>query len=242
MPRSANSPPAWHAYASHQQMSQQLAVQLANELQNAIAKRGSASMAVSGGSTPADLYRALSATDLNWSKVNIVLIDERWVDPGEAGSNQDFIQSTLLKGQAAAAKFIGLKTNSANPYLALHQVRRRLRKIALPFDVCVFGLGSDGHTASWFPHANGLSAALDPTGPLVHAIKALPSEVTGPFTDRITLGLAAFANARHLHLMFTGEQKQQTWHQALQDGPIADMPVRALIANTRKILQVHWAP
>lgn len=242
MPHSANSPPTWHVYPSHQQMSQQLAAQLAGELQNAIAKRGTAVMAVSGGSTPADLYRILSTKELDWSKVSIVLIDERWVDLGEAGSNQDFIQSTLLRGRAAAAKFVGLKTDSANPYLALHKVRRRIAKIPLPFDVCVFGLGSDGHTASWFPHANGLSAALRPAGPLVHAIKALPSEVTGPFTERITLGLAAFTNAHNLHLMFTGQQKQQTWQQALADGPIADMPVRALIANTRKTLQVHWAP
>jgi len=70
-------------------------------LREALSTRGSASLMVSGGSSPKPLYAQLSQSDLDWSKVTVSLVDERWVDPGQAGSNEDFIRENLIQNKAS---------------------------------------------------------------------------------------------------------------------------------------------
>jgi len=123
-------------------------------LQQALLSRGQASLMVSGGSSPKPVYEALSKADLDWSKITVTLVDERWVDSGEVGSNEDFIRETLLQNNAAQANFFGLKTAHKTVELGLTEARSRFSSVDNPFDVCVMGMGSDAHTASWFPNSN----------------------------------------------------------------------------------------
>src|SRR6185295_3309977 len=72
-----------------------------------------ASLALAGGTTPGPLYEALSNLPLKWEKVSCTLTDERWVSPEDPASNEWLIRDLLLKRRAAAASFLGFKTNHA---------------------------------------------------------------------------------------------------------------------------------
>ncbi|MEE2526829.1 6-phosphogluconolactonase [Hyphobacterium sp. HN65] len=216
--------------------------QIAEALDAAIKSRGHAVFAVSGGSTPLPVYERLSHYPLDWSKVTIVLVDDRWVEPGLKGSNEGAIRSDLLKGSAASARFIGLKTPHGRPDEAEEAVNERLAILERPFDVVVLGMGGDGHTASWFPHAEGLAAALAEDAPMAVALTAERSEITGPFTERMTLSRAALRGARFTILLLKGQDKRETWIRAVNPGPVEDMPVRALINDPSIEPIVFWAP
>ncbi len=238
-------PPALVQAAAPAELSAALADEVAASLRSALAARGRAVLAVSGGSTPAALYRILADTELDWDRVTVVLVDERWVDPGQAGSNETFVHETLLQGRAAHAVFVGLKTAHAAPTDAAperaHAVAEALA--GAPIDVAVLGLGADGHTASWFPHADGLEAALAADAPLVAAIRAAPSAVTGAHLDRLTLTLPALRDARQSIIMITGPEKRRAYEAALDElNAVADMPVRALLAATGATVSTRWAP
>ena len=211
-------------------------------LNAAIEKRGSALMAVSGGSSPKPLYQALSEVDLAWDKVTVLLVDERWVDPGAPGSNEDFIQSHLLQKNAKNAHFIGLKTAGDTPADGLDEALARVEGLNWPLDVCVLGLGPDGHTASWFPDAQGLDTALDPDAKRLAAVTAHKSEVTGEHVERITLTRAALTDCGLSLLMIQGAAKREAFDIAAGPGDIAEMPVRALLRDPDFDLAVHWAP
>lgn len=230
------------AHRDVQVMTADLSATVTGALAEALLERGRASLAVSGGSTPKALYEALSSAPLDWSRITVVLVDERWVEPGLAGSNESFVRKTLLQGRAAAARFVGLKTPHANPQEGQGEAEARVAGAPRPFDVAILGLGTDGHTASWFPHAEGLDAAIAPDGPLTTAVQAQRSDVTGPFTQRLTLTRTALSDARLLLMLIRGEDKRRAFETAQGPGRVEDMPVRALIRDEHARLQTHWCP
>jgi len=222
-------------------MAERVADLIEARLGRSLAERGTASLAVSGGSTPAGLYRALSERPLDWSGIWAVPVDERWVPPGTTGSNETLIRSTLLRNRAANATFIGLWTRAASPADGLEEAERRLSVLHDPFDVVVLGMGTDGHTASWFPHCDGLERALSETGPRLAAIKAKPSGVTGDYLDRMTLTLGEIRKAKVIVLLTAGAEKRGALERISGAGSVQDMPVRAIL-GARPDLWVCWAP
>ncbi len=234
--------PRFHAFADATLATGVLCARLVKTLQEAIARRGAASLAVSGGSTPRALYQSLSRTKLDWEKVSVVLADERWVEPGEAGSNESFVKSTLLTGRAEKARFIPLKAPGDTPEEGLQTVEKRLSDIRFPLDAAILGMGNDGHTLSWFPHAEGLDAALSEDGPRAAAITANRSAVTGDHLHRITLTLAALRGVSLCALLIRGEDKRAAFEAATQPGPVEDAPVRALLTHETITLETYWSP
>ena len=236
-----NGRPVLTEYASNAAMTGQVADQVESVLREAVALQGVSSFAVSGGSTPAALYQTLSKRALGWRKIAVALVDERWVAPGTPGSNESFVRETLLQNAAAAAAFTGMWSDVPSPAEGLATAAARYDAIKAPFDVILLGLGQDGHTASWFPDAAGLEAALSETGPRLAAVKAKKSAVTGDFTDRMTLTLAAVKSARYICMLLVGEEKRATFARALRSGPVDGMPVRAIL-RARPDMHVAWAP
>ncbi|MFP3374668.1 6-phosphogluconolactonase, partial [Pseudomonas sp. SIMBA_068] len=78
-------------------------------------------------------------------------------------------------------------------------------------------MGPDGHTASLFPHADGLENGLTTTQ-TVCAINAIQSDVTGSITERMTLTLHAIANSKVVKLLISGEEKLAVYKQAKAGG------------------------
>ncbi|OLF71341.1 hypothetical protein AWH62_12370 [Maricaulis sp. W15] len=240
MPLAPSTLPAVIEHADKSAMAEALSGPIRDALTAAIARRGRAVFAVSGGSTPEALYKRLAMVDLDWAKVSVVLVDERWVEPGEAGSNESFLRVTLMTGKAAAAQLVGLKASGDTPIDGLPAVTERLAAIGFPPDVVILGMGEDGHTASWFPRADGLDVALAEGGGPVAAIRAKQTAVTGALTDRITLTRSALAGAGLSLLLLAGDGKKAALDAALADGPVADMPVRALLRSPDDRPEIHW--
>ena len=214
-----------------------LAEQVADRLREAIAQRGVALIAVSGGKSPIRLFQLLSAADLAWQSVTVTLVDERWVAPDHADSNERLVREHLLVGKAAPARFVSMKNAAATPEEGIPACNAELAKLPLPFDVVVLGMGDDGHTASFFPQAPGLTAALDTSS---KSLCAAVRPQTAPH-PRMTLTLRVLQESRWLVLPLQGESKLRVYRNALQDGPVELMPVRAVLRQTVAPIEVWLA-
>ncbi len=226
-------------------MAARLADLIALALDRAVAAQGLASLALSGGSTPLPLYQALAARAVDWPNVTATLVDERFVPPAADGSNEAFIRSSFLAGAAARTRFVGLRGDADGLEDAATAAASRIAGVIRPFDVVVLGMGVDGHTASWFPHAAGLGAALADNAPLVAPIRAQKSAATGEHFERLTLSLRAIRDARLIVLVITGADKRRAFEAAcrgsIDGGSIEDAPVRAIL-RARPDLWACWAP
>lgn len=230
-------------YPDRERLVMALANDCASALQRGIREHDQATFLVSGGSSPKPVYEALSKRPLPWKDINVALVDERWVDRGESGSNHTFIEKTLLANYAAEAPFLGMKTPHATAAEGQGDCERAYAELPRPFDVCLLGMGSDGHTASLFPHAEGLEQALDQeSDQLCRAIVAKQSEVTGSHTERMTLSLAAILQARDIKLLITGEEKLKVYREALLGSDELEMPIRSVLRQGLKPVTVYWAP
>ena len=212
-------------------------------LAKALAANGAASLMVSGGSTPAPLYETLSRSDLDWSNVTVALVDERWVDSEHSASNEALINRSLLVNNAQHASFVGMKTQASTAAEGCSETEALYQKLPKPFTVSILGMGSDGHTASLFPHADGLSEALSVENQhLTAAIMAKQSEVTGTNTERLSLTLTGLMQSEHLIVLLTGEAKLAVFRTAMAEGAVEDMPVRALLRQNKVPVELYWAP
>jgi len=181
------------------------------------------------------VYDALGHMDLPWERLTIGLVDDRWINRGDAGSNETFLDETLLKGAAKKATFIGLKTDDANPLAGVKASSTKLSEIPQPFDICVMGMGLDGHTASWFPNSKGLKEALDPNNPdRVIAIDARGCPVAGEHPDRITLTLSAVMASKQIILMIPGAGKSEVFKSSAEKS-VYEAPVKALRAAGQRL-------
>src|SRR5262245_18904028 len=102
-----------HEFADSENLAAAFANEIAQQLGAAIAARGSATLAVSGGNTPKRFFQALSQQELAWGKVKITLVDERCVPADNARSNESLVRANLLQNKAAAAAFVALFENGA---------------------------------------------------------------------------------------------------------------------------------
>jgi 6-phosphogluconolactonase len=194
-------------------------------------------MALSGGSTPAPLYRALAERDADWPNIAATLVDERMTPPGAPGSNETFLRTTLLTGSAAAIRFTPLYSAQA-PQAAAAAAARALQPLVRPFDVVVLGMGADGHTASFFPYAENLAAALSATAAPVVAVRAQKSAATGDHLDRLTLSLREIVAARRIILLISGAKKRVVFERAAAG---EDYPVSTVL-RARPDLWACWHP
>ena len=227
--------PARRTFTDKQQLAEALAEAVAGNLKTGIAARGVASLAVSGGTTPARLFQVLSArADVPWAKVTVTLVDERWVDETSDRSNAKLVKAKLLQDKAAVAKFVPLYQGGTEPDAAKASAAQAA--VPQPLDAAILGMGNDGHTASFFPGGDTLAEALTAEGPVI-AIRA-----PGAGEPRVTLTLKRLLGAKALYLHIEGEEKVETLERAEAEGPIEAMPVRAILRETKTPLTIFWCP
>mgnify|MGYP001799944875 CR=1 FL=1 len=196
---------------------------LANALEDAIARRGSAVFMGSGGTTPGPIYEALSHADLAWDSVHVGLCDERWVDDTHPASNGAMLERTLLQNKAANASYTPMKTTGDDPFKAVEAVNELYLEAGLT-DVMLLGMGPDAHTLSWFAGGDGYGDAVNAdTTSVVAAVKAIESDVTGPNLLRMTLTQPCVAYARNVLLLITGAKKREVFETAPEDAPVSIM-------------------
>ena len=229
-----------HRFGDGGELANALAASVAADLARGIAARGQAFLAVSGGKTPLRFLQALAAQTLDWAKVAVTLVDERWVPPGDARSNEGFVRANLLQGRAAAARFVPLyKAGAATPDAGAPAIAAGIAMLDLPFDALVLGMGDDGHTASFFPDADNLAAATDPKTDAI----VLPIHARSAGEPRITLTLPTIIDSRAIYLHIEGERKRAVLETARYVAASNHAyPITAVIRNARAPLQVYWCP
>ena len=227
-----------HRFADREELAAGLAAAVAERLRAGIAERGAALIAVSGGSTPKRFFDALSGVDLSWEKVTVTLVDERFVPPDDDRSNHRLVAMHLLMNAAGRAHFVPLYQKVADVDVAAALAAGKLDTLALPFDVTILGMGSDGHTASFFPNGDNLAAALDGRG--VRSVVSMQAPDAGE--PRLTITLPHLLSSRLLALHIEGQSKWDTLEEARRPGAEADMPIRAVLDRASPPLAVYWAP
>lgn len=223
-------------FDSPESLTASFAKTIATLLTQAIAARGKASLLVSGGRTPVALFNTLSNSDLDWSKVMVSLVDERWVDEHDDASNTKLVKNHLLQNKASSATFVPMKTEHADAKDAVSACESNLSQMAQPFDVLILGMGEDGHTASLFPCCEQLADGLNMESGRV-CIATQPT--TAPH-QRMSLTLPAIVQSRNLFIHLTGEKKQQVLDDAIAQGSETEKPITAVI--NRAPVTLMWAP
>ncbi|HHW4678956.1 MAG TPA: 6-phosphogluconolactonase, partial [Xylella sp.] len=144
---------------------------LENILVQETTRRGRAYLLLSGGTTPAPVYEALATRPMDWARIDIGLVDERWLSPQDKDSNAWLVKHTLLE-HAEHATFMPLIRPGKTLHQCVHDANLQITHTPPPC-AAVLGMGNDGHTASLFPGSQDLHkaisthqpyAALDATG------------------------------------------------------------------------------
>ncbi|MBS0355903.1 MAG: 6-phosphogluconolactonase [Proteobacteria bacterium] len=217
-------------------MARALAAAVADALRSGLAGRGCASLAVSGGRSPIPFLEALSAETLDWSRVVVTLVDERWVAPDSADSNEALVRRHLLLGHAAAARFVPLKTPAPSPEAGVAAALALRAELPQPFDAVVLGMGEDGHTASLFPDAAGLAEALDMTGGSTLTCIHPPA---APHA-RITLTLAGLLDTQRLFLQAGGAKKRAVLERTASQGDPLLLPIAAVLQQRKVVPELFF--
>ena len=173
---------------------------ITKNLSSSINKYQNASIAVPGGTSPIKIFNELSKQKLDWSKVLITLVDDRLVDPDHDHSNQKLINDYLLKNEAKKSKFIPLNKNL-----------NKGENFKFPLDVCLLGIGNDGHFASLFPNMINNTNMLDPKSKSsIDEVKANGN----PFVPRISMNLPLILSSNLIILLIKGKLKQEVLREA----------------------------
>jgi len=228
---------AIHRHPDRDSLDRDLAEELADALASAITEKGSASLALSGGSTPRGLLTRLGAIPLAWDQVTIILVDERWVNSDHADSNERMVRETLMAGAASTAKFISLYTGKEHPSQALGELEAVSAGLGT-IDALMLGMGGDGHFASLFPDSAALLPGLNPAG------KADWIAVDPPAAPhaRMSMTLPRIVDTRKLILHIVGENKLAVLREAAAEGSPEHLPIAAVLALSEPELEIHWAP
>jgi 6-phosphogluconolactonase len=238
MPRAAAPAIDFQAHADPSVWCATAAGAIAFALRAALEGTSRARLLASGGTTPAPVYAALSELPLDWSQVDVGLVDERWLPPNDPDSNARVAYASLLANEAARAAFeplVRLGDTFESAVANANAVPRRR------VDVAVLGMGEDGHTASLFPGADDLEDSLATDADYV-GFHAAGCPGAGAWPRRISASPALLARARTRILLLRGHAKRRVFERALAGSDPRELPVRLLFAPTASPLQVHWCP
>lgn len=231
---------AFHEFESREALAEQLAREVADRLKTDIERGAFASLALSGGSTPQLFLETLGKRD-DWNKAMtyIALVDERYVPTSHERSNEAMIRRSAGLFDHPESEFLSLYRDGLGATAAAHAAEEKLREDEeLPFDVVTLGMGTDGHTASFFADANNFAEVVDPSGDRLFAAIQRP----GGDEDRITMTLPTIISSDFIALHIEGVEKRAVYEEALRDGPAGELPLRHVLRHADANVHVYWAP
>lgn len=217
-------------YPDQEMMMIDLANKLAGDLVAHLESDERASFAVPGGTTPGPIFDVICAADIDWGNVDIFLTDERWVPENDPRSNTRLLRERLLVERAARATYHPLYAKADTPEEGIAWLTPAI-EAALPISVLLLGMGADMHTASLFPGADNLAAAMAPDAPVL-----LPMRAPGTGEARVTLTRPVLEGALAKHIVITGKEKREALDRAGHLDPM-EAPIHAVWNGAT----VHWA-
>lgn len=206
---------------------------------DAVRQRGRFTIALSGGSTPRNLYTLIAANagaSLPWAQMFFFWGDERHAPPNDADSNYRMVRETLLsKAPVPPANIFPIPAELPDAASAAEAYEQTLQKFfaaksgEIPrFDLILLGMGPDGHTASLFPE----TAALKEQS---HLVVANWVEKLG--SSRITFTLPLLNAARSVVFLVSGMDKAQVLHEVLEgNAPDEKYPARLVCPSEGNLI------
>jgi len=192
----------------------------------AIKNYGDARILLSGGSTPINLYSSLSQENIDWGKVKVGLVDERFVDQKSNYSNETLIKNNLIKNSAKTAILSSMVCCIDDELLNLEMVRSNYSCFIERTDFTLLGMGNDGHTASIFPNDMESDKLMNSINIGVFTTKA-PNY---PY-NRITCSKEFIAKSNAIVLFFTGEHK----FNILKNSNNTNVPISYFVKNYKEM-------
>ncbi len=220
----------FETYADQEMMAIDVANVIASDLSAALQHEDRILFAVAGGTTPGPIFDDLCAADVDWSRVDVIATDERWVPETHPRSNTAMIRERLMVNRAAKARLLPLYAAAHEPEEVLAELESMIAP-ELPIAVAMMGMGTDMHTASLFPGAEGLGAALDPHAPIL-----VPVRPKDQPESRITMSARVLNETVSKHIIITGTDKRHAIESAARL-EVAQAPIRAVMNDAI----VHWA-
>ena len=223
-----------HFFDTRLDASTAAADRMAERLADRLEHNKRASVIVSGGTSPQQCMAALATTPLDWSRVQVVLSDERWVSPDHEDSNEKMVRESLLIDKAAAAQLLSIYAEGVSPAERCEQLQEPLPE--LPFSCSLIGIGADGHFASLFPDAENLAFAMDVECGRLY----VPVDTAASPHRRISMTLAGISRSDEVALLFFGEEKLAVYKEA--KAASNGYPLSRLLRQKRAPVRLFWAP
>jgi 6-phosphogluconolactonase len=229
----------WWDYDDADEMAEAVAGDIGFVIESAIDARGAAVIALAGGRTPLPIYEKLAQAKIDWKRVTIIPGDERIVPLGDALSNVTAIGKAFLpKG----ARVIPLVSATAPDYKAAGRAADALlQDLHWPLDLCLLGVGTDGHAASIFPGPDFDEALNGPKERRALGVMPDPMPAEAPVA-RVSLSKAAITTARALMIAVTGDAKRRVIEEAVKAGQSSPYPIGRILAEVELPVDIHWAP
>jgi len=231
----------FHEHADEASLTEAVALALADAVEEDLARFTQSTLLLSGGTTPIPAYCALAPKLTGREGITVGLVDERWVDPQDPGSNARMLRESLLATAGTGVRFWPLANIEMGLLPAVASANARQRTLHHPASVVLLGMGEDGHTASLFPGSPDLPRALA-SSEAYCALDASGCPVAGRWTQRITLTPQGWRDARRRLLLIRGARKRQVFQNALDNPDAMALPVAAAFADSAAPLVVHWCP
>ena len=207
-------------------------------IESAIDARGAAVVALAGGRTPGPAYAKLAEAKLDWKRVTIIPSDERVVPLGDALSNVTMLAKTFL---AKGARVMPIVSEAAADYKAAGRSADALMQdLHWPLDLCLLGMGGDGHTASIFPGPDYDEALNGPRERRALGVMPDPLPPEAPVA-RVTLSRQGIVTARALMIAITGDAKRKVLEDAIAEGASSPYPIGRVLADVELPVDIHWS-
>ena len=228
----------WWDYDDAGELADAVAGDIQFVVDSAIDARGSAVIALAGGKTPFPAYQKLAKAKLDWKKVTIVPTDERIVPLGDPLSNVTALGKIFLPLGARVMPIVSQKT--ADYKAAGRSADALCQDLHWPLDLCLLGVGADGHTASIFPGPDFDEALSGPRERRALGVMPDPLPKDAPVA-RVTLSRQGIVTARALMIACTGQEKRDVIEAAIKQGASSRYPIGRVLADAELPVDIHWA-
>ena len=214
----------FHSFSSNTEQCQELAKKVGDNIANLLASQEQVNLCLPGGTTPGEMFDYLSTMELDWSRVCVLMSDERWVPSDDPLSNEALLRSRLSRNNAEQVRIFSYYEHSLPIEAATKRFNSGMGNVT-PLDICVLGMGEDGHTASLFPDMADLQGALDLDVPE----KLIVVDSVSQPVLRVSLNMSALVNAKHHYVLLRGERKKAVIEEANKGKDMA-LPISHLLA------------
>lgn len=226
----------FHVHRNVEVWTWSVAVAIAAELRRDLHARPRSRLLLSGGKTPGSVYKALAMAPLEWERIDVGLVDERWLMPDDPDSNAWLVRQTLLREHAAQARFEALTLPGRSIEEAVAVANAHAQQ---PACIAVLGMGNDGHVGSLFPGMTDLDRALQSRHAYV-AVDTYGVASADPWHRRISLTPTGLGRAQTRILLIRGADKRLAFERAVHSANPYHWPILAARNAGDSPLQVHW--